>query len=113
MVLQGRDMSDAELSREVHCHRRTAGRVLAKMRELGMIHVVAWIRRQGCAVPVYRFGFGVDAERPAPMNNKERKLSSAKNISVEERDFANARRRQLRRRIKVDPLTAAFFGVKR
>jgi hypothetical protein len=34
-------------------------------------------------------------------------------VSVEEKDFAAARRRQLRRKIKVDNLTAAFFGVKR
>jgi hypothetical protein len=31
-------------------------------------------------------------------------------VSVEDRDFENARRRQLRRKIKIDPLTAAFFG---
>jgi len=113
VVLQDRDLTDDELSREVHCHRRTAGRVLAQMRGMGLAHVVGWIRRQGSAVPVYRFGIGEEAEKPAPMNNKERKASSAKKLSVEDRDFAAARRRQLRRKVKVDALTAAFFGVKK
>jgi hypothetical protein len=51
--------------------------------------------------------------RPEPLTDKEKKDSAAKKVSVEEKDFAAARRRQLRRKIKVDTLTAAFFGVKR
>jgi hypothetical protein len=40
----------------------------------------------------------------------ERKARVKVKVSVEDRDFENARRRQLRRKIKIDPLTAAFFG---
>jgi hypothetical protein len=62
---------------------------------------------------VYAYGAGLDVERPEPLTDKEKKESAAKKVSVEEKDFAAARRRQLRRKIKVDVLTAAFFGVKR
>jgi hypothetical protein len=112
VVLQGKPMDAWQLADAVHCHFRTAGRVLAQMHKLGQVHIVRWERSQGSALPVYALGLGEDAPRPVKLTDKERKARSKAKLSVEERDFASARRRQLRRKIKVDPLTAAFFGVR-
>lgn len=110
VALQGRPMHAWQLADAVHCHFRTAGRVLAQMHKLGQVHIIRWERSQGAPLPVYALGLGDDAVRPVKLTDKERKARSKVKLSVEERDFANARRRQLRRKIKVDPLTAAFFG---
>ena len=110
VVLQDKPMDAWALSEEVHCHFRTAGRVLVQMHQMGMAHIVRWERSQGSPLPVYAFGAGEDAVKPVKLTDKERKARSKVKLSVEERDFASARRRQLRRKIKVDPLTAAFFG---
>jgi len=59
---------------------------------------------------VYAFGPGEDAPKLPNLTDKERKARSKGKVSVEDRDFEKARRRQLRRKIKIDPLTAAFFG---
>lgn len=110
VVLQDGAMDAWALSAQVHCHYRTAARVLAEMHALGLVHVREWQRRQGAHLAVYAFGAGVDAPKLAPLTDRERKARGKIGMTVEERDFANARRRQLRRKIKVDPLTAAFFG---
>lgn len=110
VALQERPMDAWALSETVHCHFRTAGRVLAKMHGFGQVHIVRWERSQGSPLAVYAFGAGEDAVKPVKLTDKERKARSKTKLSVEERDFASARRRQLRRKIKVDPLTAAFFG---
>jgi hypothetical protein len=80
------------------------------MHENGMAHVKEWQRSQGVHLAVYAFGPGEDAPKLPNLTDKERKARAKVKVSVEDRDFENARRRQLRRKIKIDPLTAAFFG---
>lgn len=110
VALQGRPMNCWELSAAVHCHVRTAARVLGEMHKAGLIHVQTWQRSQGVHLGVYAFGPGEDAPRLPNLTDKERKARAKVKVSVEDRDFEKARRRQLRRKIKIDPLTAAFFG---
>jgi hypothetical protein len=112
-VLQRQPMTAWQLSGTVFCHHRTAARVLDKLHKMGQVHIVEWRRSRGSPHPVYAYGAGEDVERPEPLTDKEKKESAAKKVSVEEKDFAATRRRQLRRKIKVDVLTAAFFGVKK
>jgi len=78
------------------------------------IHILEY--RQGpvgVPVAVWALGDGVDAEYPTFRTNAERQRDYRKRMSADDRDFLKARRRQRRRTIKIDPLTAAFFGVKR
>lgn len=110
VVLQDRPMNCKDIAAEVHCHVRTASRVLREMHEDGLLHVQSWQRSQGAHLPVYAFGPGEDAPKLPSLTDKERKARVKGKVSVEDRDFENARRRQLRRKIKIDPLTAAFFG---
>jgi hypothetical protein len=110
VVLQDRPMNCKDIAAEVHCHVRTASRVLREMHEDGLTHIHSWHRSQGAHLPVYAFGPGEDAPKLPSLTDKERKARVKGKVSVEDRDFENARRRQLRRKIKIDPLTAAFFG---
>ena len=110
VAIQDKPMNCWDLSEEVHCHVRTAARVLADMHRAGQLHVKEWQRRQGAHLALYAFGPGEDAPKLPNLTFKERRLRSRAKVSVEERDFASARRRQLRRKIKIDPLSAAFFG---
>ena len=110
VAIQERPMDRVALAAVVYCHVQTAARVLSDMHKAGQVHVVEWQRRRGKHLPVYAFGAGEDAPKLVPLTDKERRARVK--VSVEERDFASARRRQLRRKIKVDPLTAAFFGVR-
>lgn len=112
-VLQSRPMNCWDVAASVHCHVRTASRVLKEMHANGLIHVKEWQRSQGVHLAVYAFGPGEDAPKLPSLTDKERKARAKAKVSVEDRDFKSARRRQLRRKVKVDPLTAAFFGVKR
>ena len=112
-ALRRQPMTAWQLSGTVFCHHRTAARVLDKMHKMGLVHIIDWKRSQGRAHAVYAHGPGEDVPMPAPLTVKERKQQMMERMSVEDKDFKAARRRQLRRKIKIDPLTAAFFGVKR
>ena len=110
VAIQDKPMNCWDLAAAVHCHVRTSARVLSDMHKAGQLHVKEWQRSQGAHLALYAFGPGEDAPRLANLTFKERRLRSKAKVSVEERDFASARRRQLRRKIKIDPLSAAFFG---
>lgn len=97
----------AERVFSVHEHVKT---VLRKMHKAGKVHRVGWVNRR----PVFAWGPGEDVPYISiRASDAERKRISRANMSVEERDFRAARRRQQRRTIKVDPLISAFFGVKK
>ena len=67
----------------------------------------------GVPVAVWALGEGLDAEYPKFRTNAERQRDYRKRMSADDRDFLKACRRQRSRTIKIDPLTAAFFGVKK
>jgi hypothetical protein len=52
----------------------------------------------------------VDAPKPKPLTQLQRSRKMRENEDVERKAFRLARQRQLRRKIKRDPLVAAFFG---
>ena len=79
-----------------------------------LIHIQSY--RQGVVgvpIAVWALGDGVDAEYPTIKSNAERQREYRKRMSADDKDFLKARRRQRSRTIKIDPLTAAFFGVKK
>jgi len=76
-----------------------------------LIHIQSY--RQGpvgVPIAVWALGDGVDAEYPIIRSNAERQREYRKRMSADDKDFLKARRRQRSRTIKIDPLTAAFFG---
>ena len=88
--------------------------LIQRMHTERLVHVFEY--RQGpvgVPVAVWALGDGVDAEYPKFRTNAERQRDYRKRMSADDRDFLKARRRQRSRTIKIDPLMAAFFGVKK
>ena len=88
--------------------------VVKQLHDQRQVHISEY--RQGVVgvpVAVWALGDGVDAEYPTFRSNAERQRDYRKRMSADDKDFLKARRRQRRRTIKIDPLMAAFFGVKR
>ena len=101
-----------ELAGMVHCHVRTSRLILAKLYADGKIFIQEWKRVEYNDIPAaaYRYGIGVDAVKPTPMTPTERARKSRANEDIEKKAFRLARERQLKRKVKRDPLVAAFFG---
>ena len=85
--------------------------MLHKLKDEGSVHIQSWRRAQANGwIAVWRYGIGVDAEKPEPLSNKARVKKCRERESIEEKEFRLARQRQLKRKVKRDPLTAAFYG---
>jgi len=88
--------------------------VVRQLHDKRLVHISEYRQGDvGVPVAVWALGDGVDAEYPTFRSNAERQRDYRKRMSADDKDFLKARRRQRRRTIKIDPLTAAFFGVKR
>ena len=104
----------AQIHAQVFCAQRSAYMVIRQLHIERLVHVFEY--RQGpvgVPVAVWALGDGVDAEYPTFRTNAERQRDYRKRMSADDRDFLKARRRQRSRTIKIDPLMAAFFGVKK
>lgn len=101
-----------EVSRLIHCHVRNARLMLAALYKEGKVFIQEWHPAEYNEIPTaaYRYGIGVDAKKPTPMTNTERVRKMREKEDVERKAFRLARQRQLRRKVKRDPLVAAFFG---
>jgi hypothetical protein len=103
-----------EIWPRVYCSQRSAYQVIERLHKERLVHISEY--RQGAVgvpVAVWASGDGVDAKYPTFRTNAERQRDYRKRMSADDKDFLNARRRQRNRKIKIDPLTAAFFGVNR
>jgi hypothetical protein len=114
MVLQAlvQPMSVDDVARAVPCSYSAAYRAVKKLKASGQVHVAMYATSpvNGSLKAVFLAGSGVDAVRPKVMQPWERTKRWRDNRSADDKDFYKARRRQLRRTIKVDPLISAFFG---
>ena len=59
---------------------------------------------------VYRYGIGVDAEKPTPVSMKDRVSKHRERETIEEKEFRLAMERSKHWKVKRDPLVAAFYG---
>jgi len=104
----------AQIHAQVFCAQRTAYMLIQQMHAERLVHVFEYRQRPNVRpVAVWALGEGVDAEYPTFRTNAERQRDYRKRMSADDKDFLKARRRQRSRTIKIDPLIAAFFGVKR
>ena len=101
-----------EASKVIHCHVRNARAILRQLYLDGNVFIQEWhpAEYQGIPTAAYRYGIGVDAKKPRPMTNTERVRKMREKEDVEKKAFRLARERQLKRKVRRDPLTAAFFG---
>lgn len=114
VLADGRARCDRELVDIIFCERRSVQRELEKMHQQGLVHIAGWAKA-GASYrwrPQYRMGESDDAPCPPPTGrtSTQRVHEFRAKMTADDKDFADARRRQQRRVVKRDPLVAAFFG---
>ena len=114
-AIMDKPLTATEVSKVIHCHVRNARAILRDLYQKNQAYIQEWHPAEYNDIPTaaYRFGIGVDAVKPRPMTNTERVQKMREKEDVEKKAFRLARERQLKRKIKRDPLTAAFFGEAR
>lgn len=114
VLADGRARCDRELTSIICAERRPVQRVLEAMHKEGLLHIASWAKAGNSYRwrPMYRLGAGDDVPCPPPTGrtSTQRVQAYRDRLSADDKDFLDARRRQKRRVIKRDPLTAAFFG---
>jgi len=101
----------AELALLLHCTVRSSRDMVQKLKEEKSIHIQSWRKSSiNSLAAVYRNGAGEDAPRPPPEHPRNRVKKFREKESVDDKEMRLARQRQLKRKIKRDPLTAAFYG---
>ena len=111
-AIMDKPLTATEVSKVIHCHVRNARAILRDLYQKNQAYIQEWHPAEYNDIPTaaYRFGIGVDAVKPRPMTNTERVQKMREKEDVEKKAFRLARQRQLKRKIKRDPLVAAFFG---
>jgi len=110
-ALRKSPMTCVELAATVFLSQRAVECNMKKMHERGQVYVAGWSRTKGTIARVYAWGIGTDAPRPAAYSGYERVQRLRERESQEDKDFRLARERGKRRKIKVDPLMAAFYSI--
>jgi hypothetical protein len=105
---------DRELMTIIHCDRRAVQRVLQDMHDQGLVHIAGWMLAGESYRwrPQYKLGPGDDVDCPLPTGRTSTQRVQAYRgaLTIEDKAFKDAKRRQKRRVVKRDPLVAAFFG---
>ena len=109
-LLEDGEFTLAQIAVKVPCSQASAYRNVNKLRELGLVRVCRYEKSGDTLKAVITLGSDPDAPRPLPVGILERMRKSRRKMSADDKDFLKARRRQKSRTIKIDPLTAAFFG---
>jgi len=107
-LLGNGNMSVEDIAQTVPCSMRTAYDIVKSLRKTGQAYVSAYKPSKTKPIMVVQLGNGVDALPLLPSLGRVAK--HRKKMSADDKDFLNARRRQRNRKIKIDPLIAAFFG---
>jgi hypothetical protein len=114
IMADGRARCDRELMEIIFCNRRVVQWELEKMHREGLVHIAAWAKAGDSYRwrPQYALGAGVDAPCPPPTGrtNTRRVQEYREKLTIEDKAFKDARRRQKERVVRRDPLVAAFFG---
>jgi len=103
-------LSVAEISLRLPCALPTAYLNIRALRKAKVVRVHGYEKSGDMTTALLTMGSEPDAPRPLPFTATERKRKMRHKMSADDKDFLNARRRQRGRKIKIDPLTAAFFG---
>ena len=100
-----------ELAELVHCTVRSSRDMIQKLREEGKVYIQSWRKTSVTQwSAVYRYGIGVDADKPEPVSSSSRLRKHRAKEDADAKERRLAKQNQLRRKIKRDPLIAAFYG---
>jgi len=103
-------LSVAEIAVRLPCSISTAYDNVRALRRAKVVRVHGYEKSGNMTTALLTLGSEPDAPRPVSFTAAERMLKKRNKMSADDKDFLNARRRQRNRKIKIDPLTAAFFG---
>jgi len=103
-------LSVAEIAVRLPCALATAYDNVRALRKAGVVRVHGYEKSGNMTTALLTMGSEPDAPRPLSFTATERMRKKRHKMSADDKDFLNARRRQRNRKIKIDPLTAAFFG---
>ena len=103
-------LSVAEIALRLPCALPTAYLNIRELRKAGVVRVHGYAKTGNMTTALMTLGSEPDAPRPQSFTAAERMRKMRHKMSADDRDFLNARIRQRNRKIKIDPLTAAFFG---
>lgn len=110
-LITKRGCTALEASKLLFCTLRSARVLIQNLRQEGSVYISAYKKTSDNGwSAVYRYGIGVDADKPAPVPTKDRVLKHRERETIEEKEFRLARERSKHWKIKRDPLTAAFYG---
>lgn len=101
-----------EIAAQAYTDKSYVYRVLRPLKAKGLVHVVKWRSTQTNKSAVYELFDGEDATRDVT-TGAARKKAMLERMTADDRDRYRNRENTKRRKIKVDPLAQAFFGVKR
>lgn len=72
-LLDGRELSLAQISKELHCVVETAREAVVKLRRSKIVRIAAWKRGiSGPPMPIYTLGTDKDAPRPPKKSHSDR-----------------------------------------
>jgi len=110
-LISQKGYTSRELADLLHCTLRSSRDMLQKLKEEGAVHIQSWRRAQANGwIAVWRYGIGVDAEKPEPVSSSSRLRKHRAKEDADAKERRLTKQNQLRRKIKRDPLIAAFFG---
>jgi len=100
-----------ELAEILFCTIRSSRDMISKLRKDDKVHIQSWRKTSVTQwSAVYRYGIGVDASKPEPVSSSSRLRKHRSKEDADTKERRLAKQRQLKRKVKRDPLTAAFFG---
>ena len=100
-----------ELANLLHCTLRSSRDMIQKLRAEGNVYIQSWRKTSVTQwSAVYRYGIGVDADKPEPVSSSSRLRKHRAKEDADAKERRLTKQNQLRRKIKRDPLTAAFYG---
>ena len=111
-LITKRGYTAPELAANLHYTLRAVRVIIQDLRQEGSVYVSAYKKTsENGWSGVYRYGIGVDAEKPTPVSMKDRVNKHRERETIEEKEFRLARERSKHWKVKRDPLVAAFYGL--
>lgn len=107
MQQEGLALTKHTASAMIHCDKRTAERILSHLWLEKMVRIVSWDRIYNNCTPIYRWGKGKDAPRPAAMdqNEKQRRHRSKPGVR-EKQNFDKRLKRSVGKEVRL-----GIFGI--
>lgn len=107
MQMQGNALSKHRAAELIHCDKRTSERILAHLWLENMVRIVSWDKIYNNTTPIYHWGQGKDAPRPAAIDSAEKTRRHRTKPGVRERqNFDKRMKRTVGKEVRL-----GMFGI--